>query len=95
MDNKGLISEMGKSILGQRGSENNPRLNDPGTVHGRDARCLTVSVEEAGRILGISRGAAYTYARDGSIPTIRLGKRLLVPKAALDKLLDVEVRDAG
>jgi excisionase family DNA binding protein len=37
--------------------------------------------------LGISRGAAYTHARDGSIPTIKLGKRLLVPKAALEKLL--------
>lgn len=54
---------------------------------GVDPRCLTVSVEETARILGISRGAAYTHARDGSIPTIRLGKRLLVPKAALDKLL--------
>jgi excisionase family DNA binding protein len=50
---------------------------------------LTVSVEEAGRILGISRGAAYAYAKDGSIPTIRLGKRLLVPKAALEKILNV------
>jgi len=47
----------------------------------------TVSVEEPGRILGISRGAAYARAKDGSIPTIRLGKRLLVPKAAFDKLL--------
>ena len=47
----------------------------------------TFTVEEAGRILGISRGAAYARAEDGSIPTIRLGKRLLVPKAALDKLL--------
>lgn len=47
----------------------------------------TLTVEEAGRILGISRGAAYARAEDGSIPTIRLGKRLLVPKAALDKLL--------
>jgi excisionase family DNA binding protein len=45
-------------------------------------------------MLGISRGAAYTHARDGSLPTIKLGKRLLVPKAALDKLLAVEVRDA-
>ncbi len=52
-----------------------------------DSLCQTVSVEEAGRILGISRGAAYTHARDGSLPTIRLGKRLLVPKAALDKML--------
>ena len=40
-------------------------------------------------MLGISRGAAYTHARDGSLPTIRLGKRLLVPKVALDKLLMV------
>jgi excisionase family DNA binding protein len=54
---------------------------------GGDSVCLTVSVEEAARMLGISRGAAYTHARDGSLPSIRLGKRLLVPKAALEKLL--------
>lgn len=53
----------------------------------RNSERRTVSVEEAGRILGISRGAAYAHANDGTIPTIRLGKRLLVPKAALDKLL--------
>jgi excisionase family DNA binding protein len=47
----------------------------------------TVSVEEAAAILGISRGAAYASARTGEIPTIRIGKRLLVPKAALEKLL--------
>lgn len=52
-----------------------------------DSERRAISVEEAGRILGISRGAAYAYANNGSIPTIRLGKRLLVPKAALDKLL--------
>jgi len=51
--------------------------------------CLTVSVEDAARILGISRGAAYAHVRDGSIPSIRLGKRLLVPRAALDKMLMV------
>jgi excisionase family DNA binding protein len=59
-----------------------------------DSERRTVSVEQAGRILGISPGAAYAHAKDGSLPTIRLGKRLLVPKAALDKLLSVEVRDA-
>jgi excisionase family DNA binding protein len=54
-------------------------------------RTVAVSrrVEEAGRILGVSRGAAYAYAKDGSIPTIRLGKRLLVPKAELEKTLNV------
>lgn len=53
----------------------------------RDSLCLTVSVEEAARILGISRGAAYAHARDGSLPIVRLGKRLLVPRAVLEKLL--------
>jgi len=47
----------------------------------------TVSVETAGKLLGISRGNAYAQAKSGGIPTIRLGKRLLVPKAALEKLL--------
>lgn len=56
---------------------------------------LTISVEDAARILGISRGAAYTRARDGSLPTIRLGKRLLVPKAAIQKMLMLDLRDEG
>jgi excisionase family DNA binding protein len=50
---------------------------------------LTVSIERAARILGISRAAAYVYAKDGRLPVIRLGSRVLVPKAALDKLFTV------
>jgi excisionase family DNA binding protein len=48
---------------------------------------LTVSIETAAALLGVSRAAAYVYARNGQLPVIRLGTRLLVPKAALDKLL--------
>jgi excisionase family DNA binding protein len=59
-------------------------VDDPSQA---DSERKTVSVEEAARILGISRGAAYAYANNGSIPTIRLGKRLLVLKAGLNKLL--------
>jgi excisionase family DNA binding protein len=47
----------------------------------------TLSVEEAGRLLGVSRGLAYEAARQGQIPTIRLGRRLLVPRARLFELL--------
>jgi excisionase family DNA binding protein len=49
--------------------------------------CRTISIEEAAIILGISRGTAYANAKTGALPTIRLGKRLLVPKAALERLL--------
>lgn len=48
---------------------------------------VTVSVEEAAKILGVSRGSAYLAARTGELPTIRIGKRLIVPVAALEKML--------
>ncbi len=48
---------------------------------------LTRTVEEAAAILGISRPSAYEAARLGEIPTIRLGRRILVPLAALQKML--------
>jgi len=48
---------------------------------------LTISVEEAGKALGISRNLAYEMARQGRLPTIRLGRRLLVPVVALERLL--------
>ena len=54
---------------------------------------LTISVEEAAKILGISRGSAYLAAQTGQLPTIRIGKRLIIPVAALEKMLasaDVE-----
>jgi excisionase family DNA binding protein len=47
----------------------------------------TYSIPEAGKILGISRGAAYDAAKDGTLPTIRVGGRILVLKAVLDRML--------
>ena len=48
---------------------------------------LTLTVPEAGRVLGVGRNAAYEAARAGEIPTIRIGKRILVPVAALERML--------
>lgn len=48
----------------------------------------TVTVEEAARLLGVGRGTAYEAARRGDIPVIRVGKRMIVPRVALDRLLD-------
>ena len=47
----------------------------------------TYNIEEAGRLLGIGRNQAYEAAKSGQIPTIKIGKRLLVPKAVLDRML--------
>jgi excisionase family DNA binding protein len=47
----------------------------------------TMSVEAAGRELGISRGLAYRLARAGKLPVLRLGRRLRICRPALEKLL--------
>lgn len=47
----------------------------------------TLTVEEAARALGIGRSAAYAAARSGELPTVKIGRRLLVPRAALDRML--------
>ena len=49
---------------------------------------LTYKIEEAAVLLGIGRNQGYDAAKRGDIPTIKIGKRLLVPKAALDRILD-------
>lgn len=47
----------------------------------------TISIEQAGEMLGISRRSAYRAAATGELPTLRLGRRLLVPTARLLELL--------
>ena len=47
----------------------------------------TLTVPEAAKVLGIGRSAAYEAARIGQIPTIRIGKRILVPVVAMEKML--------
>jgi excisionase family DNA binding protein len=51
---------------------------------------LTVTVAQAAVMLGISRTSAYERVRRGEIPTVRLGRRLLVPKARLLAMLEGE-----
>ena len=51
---------------------------------------LTLSIEECAKRLGIGRNSAYEAVARGEIPVMRVGKRLLVPKAQLDRLLTGE-----
>ena len=53
----------------------------------RDVERLTLSIVEAAKILGIGRNSAYEAARRGQIPTLTIGRRLLVPKWALERYL--------
>ena len=52
----------------------------------------TYDIEQVSRLLGIGRNQAYEAVKRGDIPTIKIGKRFLVPKTALDRLLEAAVR---
>jgi excisionase family DNA binding protein len=58
----------------------------------------TITVEEASRLLGIGRGHAYELARRGELPgVIRLGRRCVVSRAAIERVLDdpqPDIRDS-
>jgi hypothetical protein len=49
---------------------------------------LVYDVPTAGKLLNLSRATAYSLAAQGIIPTIRLGKRLVVPKVALERMIN-------
>ena len=51
---------------------------------------LVYRVAEAGELLGISRAFAYELLARGELPVICLGRRRLVPKAALMALVGLE-----
>jgi excisionase family DNA binding protein len=47
----------------------------------------TVSVPQAARILGIGRNSAFDAVRRGDLPALRIGRRLVVPRARLERML--------
>jgi len=49
--------------------------------------CLTISVDEAARVLGIGRSLCYDMVREGKIPSLRFGNRIVIPRHALERLL--------
>ena len=56
-----------------------------------DGQRLAIAVEEAAHLLGISRSLAYELCARRELPTIRLGRRIVVPKRALFAMIeDVE-----
>lgn len=49
---------------------------------------MTLSVPAAAALIGVGRTLAYEAARNGQIPVVRIGNRLVVPKRRLLKMLE-------
>lgn len=54
---------------------------------------LTVTIDVAGKVLGLGRNSAYAAAQSGQIPTLRIGRRILVPTAPLRRMLGLQEKE--
>lgn len=70
-----------------------PPSSSPIAEHGPDRAdsqpSPVLTVDEVATILRISRGLAFAAVRDGTIPHLRIGRRILVPRSALAELLSL------
>jgi excisionase family DNA binding protein len=48
---------------------------------------LTVTVTEAAEILGLSRTSAYELVWAGALPSVRLGRRIVISRRVLEDLV--------
>jgi len=53
----------------------------------------TYNVREAAEVLGVSKNSLYQAVLRKEVPSIRIGKRILIPKAQLERLLLNEVNN--
>ncbi len=56
---------------------------------------LLISVPEAARLLGVGTTFGWTMVRRGEMPTVKLGRRVLVPRTAIERLADAARAEQG
>lgn len=55
---------------------------------------MTYTVDDVAAMLGIARGKAYEHVRNGDIPSVRMGRRLLIPRERFHAWLNCETARA-
>lgn len=52
---------------------------------------LALSAEDVAQVLGVSRAQAYNLMRSKGFPTLKIGKRMTVPKNKLIEWIDANM----
>jgi len=53
----------------------------------QNSKRLTLTVKETSELLGLSRNSTYQGILTGEIPHVKVGKRILIPRIALERML--------
>jgi excisionase family DNA binding protein len=48
---------------------------------------LAYSYEDAAKLIGVSKQTVIRLAKDGTLPVKRLGRRVLIPRESLERLV--------
>jgi excisionase family DNA binding protein len=75
-----------------------PRAEEPKETMALEAlkpERLAYRVNEAVKLLGLSRGTVYKIIQDEELPVITLGRRILIPAVALQALLETSQKNRG
>lgn len=64
-----------------------PRRPAPASPRGIAPTCATLTANELAAMLGVDRKTVYDGARRGEIPSVRVGRRFLFPREAIDAWL--------
>jgi excisionase family DNA binding protein len=81
------MKERKQSEESSRDSEIVPGMS---TIPEQEKR-LTLTVKETAELLGISRNGVYEAVRTGQIPSIKFGRRIIIPYKAVISMLDAAV----
>ena len=81
-------------LLAQRRSSQEKFVDEAQQMTQEDNRTQTIKPDDLAEKLGVGRGAVYEGLRNGTIPSIRLGKRFIIPKSAIEEWLKQQGRRA-
>ena len=59
-----------------------------------DVESAVLSVNECAKLLKISRGSAYQAVLTGDLPHVKIGRRILIPRIALERMLEGNTKDS-
>jgi excisionase family DNA binding protein len=78
-----MQSDFGKGKMGKEKGGGSRGL----THHAIIEKRLCITVPEAAEMLGLSRNFTYDLVKQKKLPVVKFGKRLLIPRVALEKML--------
>ena len=66
-------------------------MKDTKVLNETEHACLTLTVPKAAQLLGIGKNSAYELVRAGRLRSVKVGRRLVVPRREVEDFLEREM----